>query len=98
MLMLNRTLTLLRGRSRTFPRRTLEVKCLEINVSWVHPLTPGRPLGALARTARVVTQAFERAMAEAGGSPGPGRCCCSPAPSNGARRRGIAEAMGIRGV
>src|SRR3954447_17651058 len=68
MLMLNRTLTLLRGRSRTFPRRTLEVKCLEINMSWVHPLTPGRPLGALARTARVVTQAFERAMAEAGGS------------------------------
>jgi hypothetical protein len=34
----------------------------------VHPVTPGRPLGALARTARVVTQAFERAMAEAGGS------------------------------
>src|SRR3954453_1624500 len=34
----------------------------------MRPLTPGVPLVRLGRTARVVTQAFERAMAEAGGS------------------------------
>jgi MarR family transcriptional regulator, transcriptional regulator for hemolysin len=67
-------------------------------MSLVHPLMRGRPVVRLARTARVVAQAFERAMAEAGVSASTWRLLLLSAPSQWDTQARITEAMGISGA
>jgi MarR family transcriptional regulator, transcriptional regulator for hemolysin len=63
------------------------------------PGTQGRPIGLrLTRTARVVTQAFERAMADAGGSASTFQVLVLVRSQQWGTQAEMAEAMGITGA
>jgi MarR family transcriptional regulator, transcriptional regulator for hemolysin len=62
----------------------------------VSPAPASRPIGLhLARTARVVTQAFERAMAEAGGSAAAWQVLLLVRSKQWGRQTEMADAMGV---
>ena len=65
--------------------------------SWIDPVLP--PIGLrLARTARVATQAFERAMAEAGGSASTWQVLVLVRSQQWGTQSELAEAMGVTGA